>query len=179
MEIETIHEIINSAKQAWEKGDYKRAITHFQTAQQYYLEQNDPLNAAEMANNLSVALLQAGKKKQALEAVQGTAEIFATHNDRKRQAMALGNEAAVQEALKQYQTALALYQESAEIFKELGEKELASHIQKSIALIQVRTGKQLEGILAMQHSLDNIKKPTLWQRFYRWLLKFPFKLTGN
>lgn len=179
MEFETIQEIINSAKRAWEKGDFKRAATNFEAAQKYYQEQNDPLNAAEMANNLSVALLQAGKKQQALEAVQGTAEIFAAHNDRKRQAMALGNEAAALEELKKYDSAIALYQESVAIFKELGENELASHVQKSIALIQVKTGKQLEGILAMQQSLDNIKKPTLWQRIYRWLLKIPFKLTGN
>ena len=179
MEIENIQEIIQNAKQAWEQEDYKRAITNFQAAQKYYQEQNDPLNAAEMANNLSVAFLQAGKKKQALEAVIGTAEVFAAHNDRKRQAMALGNHAAALEELKQFDNAISLYQQSAEIFKDLGEKEMASHVQKSIALIQVRKGNQLESLFAMQQSLDNIKKPTLWQRIYRWLLKIPFKLLGK
>jgi tetratricopeptide (TPR) repeat protein len=179
MDMERMQETIENAKKAFQQGNYKSAITGFEAAKTYYESQKDVLNTAEMANNLSVALLQAGKKKQALEVVQGTAEIFQQHDDPKRQAIALGNQAAALDALKEYDTAISLYEQSAELLKKVGEKELASHVLKSISLIQVRKGKQLDGVFSMQQSLNNIENPTLWQRFYRWLLKIPFKLLGR
>ena len=179
MESNHIQEVLDKAKQAFQQGEFKSAIKGFETAQEFFQKENDLLNAAEMANNLSVALLQIGKKKQALEAVRGTADLFESHDDPKRQALALGNEAAALEALKHFDAAVPLCEKSGQILKEIGENELAAHVLKSLSLMQVRKGKQIEGILAMHQSLNAEEKLTLWQRFYRWLLEIPFKLSGR
>jgi tetratricopeptide (TPR) repeat protein len=179
MDLNSVQNTIEEAKRAFEKGDYKSASKGFKTAYNHFEVQNDPENAAEMANNLCVALLQIGKKKEALEIVEGTAEFFEKQANKKKQAIALGNQAAALEALKRFDEALNFYQQSADIFDEIGESALSSHVHKSIALIQVRNGKQLEGIFSMQKSLGNIEKPTVWQRIYRGLLKIPNKLIGK
>ena len=67
------------------------------------------LLAAEMSNNESVALLQAGQPGRALEAARGTDALFASASDPKRQAMALGNQAAALDALGRSDEALETY----------------------------------------------------------------------
>jgi tetratricopeptide (TPR) repeat protein len=73
----------------------------------------DELNAAEMKNNESVALLQAGKAKEALQATDGTEEVFQKAGDIKRQGIAVSNRAAALEGLKKWKEALAEYDRAA------------------------------------------------------------------
>ena len=176
MNSEKIELVISDSKKAWEAGNQKKAAEGFKTAYIYYQDQNDEYNAAEMANNLCVAYLQTGKKKEALELVEGTDKIFEKHNDYQKQAIALANQAEAHEALKQYPQAITFYQKSADLFKQIGQDDYASYVLKSLALLQVKQGKQLEGIFAMEQSLNSKGKLSVWQRFYRWLLKIPFKL---
>ena len=176
MNTETIEKTISEAKKSWEAGNHKKAAEGFKTALDFYKDQKDEYNAAEMANNLCVAYLQIGKKKEALELVNGTDIIFEEHNDFQKQAIALANQAEALEALKQYPQAVTLYQKSADLFKQIGQDDFASYVLKSLALLQVKQGKQLEGIFAMEQSLNSKGKLTVWQRIYRWLLKIPFKL---
>jgi tetratricopeptide (TPR) repeat protein len=125
-----------------------------------------------MKNNLSVALLQAGKAKAALEAAAGTDEIFARAGDVKRQAMAFGNQAAALEALKKPDQALEAYERSAALFAEAGEGEMRSIVLQSAAALKLRRGKMLDSALAMIGSVESTKKPNLMQRFLRFLLRF-------
>ena len=87
-------------KQEYEKGKYLSAADLFSQAAQAYASAKDELNAAEMKNNQSVALLQAGKAKEALQATDGTEEIFQQTGDLKRQGIAISNRAAALEGLK-------------------------------------------------------------------------------
>jgi len=176
MNTNTIEALVSEAKKAWQAGKHKIAADGFYTAYQFYQDQNDEYNAAEMANNLCVAYLQIGKKREALELVNGTDEIFKKYNDPEKQAIALANQAETLETLKQYQQAITCYQKSAEIFKEIGQDDHASYVLKSLALLQIKQGKQLEGIFAMEDSLNSKGKLSIWQRIYRWLLQIPFKL---
>ena len=69
-------------------------------AAQAYTSAKDELNTAEMMNNQSVALLQAGKAKEALQATEGTEDIFQKAGDIKRQGIAVSNRAAALEGSK-------------------------------------------------------------------------------
>ena len=51
----TPQEMIAQAKSAYEAEEFTQAAAAFAAAQQAYTAANDPLNAAEMANNRSVA----------------------------------------------------------------------------------------------------------------------------
>ena len=179
MEIQSIEEVVAEAKEYFQSKDYKKAIKGFEAAHKHYLGEGDELNAAEMANNISVALLQRGKKAQALEIVQGTDQIFEKHDDPFRQAMALGNYAAALEATKKFKEAEHAYQKSADLFEQLGEKEFRTTVMKSLATLQIRQGKQLESILSMQQSLSGKKNPSIKDRILSFLLKIPFKISNK
>ena len=178
-EILTPQQIAKEGKSAYTKGDYAQAAQAFEAARQGYISAGDDLLAAEMANNGSVALLQAGDAQAALQAVDGTAATFSTAGDQKRQAMALGNQAAALEALKQTEEAEKLYWQAAEILGTLGEDELRLSVMQSISALQLRTGRQLQAVATMQSGVENLGKPTLKQRLLKRLLNIPIKMMGD
>ena len=175
----TPQQITKEAKSAYSKGDYASAAKSFEAARQGYLSTGDELMAAEMANNVSVALLQAEDSDGALEAVEGTAEIFSKAGDDKRQAMALGNYAAALEALDRLDEAEQVYWQAAEILKNIGEDDLRLSVMQSISALQLRTGRQLQAVATMQSGVEDVSKPTLKQRFLKKLLNLPIKMISD
>src|SRR3990172_10712540 len=91
--------LADEGQAAYKKGDFISAGNPFRDAAEGYKLSGDELAAAEMANNLSVSLLQAGQAEKALQATLGTEEVFKRSGDLRRQAMAIGNQAAALEAL--------------------------------------------------------------------------------
>ena len=175
----SLEQTIAQAKAAYEDEDYAQAAELYKNAQKEYTAALDPLAAAEMANNCSVALLKAGDAKGSLQAVEGTDVVFSQANDVKRQAMALANKAAALESLKRYPDALELYEQSNELLKGIGENELRAYVLKSISTVQLRQGKQLEAIASMQASLDNQPNPGVKDRFVKRLIQQVFKLLNR
>jgi tetratricopeptide (TPR) repeat protein len=101
-----VQSLVEDGKTAFQAKQWQRAADSFRAAAQAYAGAGDDLNCAEMKNNLSVTLLQAGRAGEALEAALGTETVFGKANDLKRQGMALGNQAAALEALKRPEEAL-------------------------------------------------------------------------
>jgi tetratricopeptide (TPR) repeat protein len=163
--------LAEQGKQAFAAKDFHGAASFFTEAASDYEALEDTINAAEMKNNLSVALLQAGKAKPAYEAAAGTDEIFARAGDVERQAMAFGNQGAALEALKKFDQALEAYERSAALFAEAGETEMRSIVLQSAAAIKLRRGKMIDSALSMIGSVESTKKPTLMQRFLRFLVR--------
>jgi tetratricopeptide (TPR) repeat protein len=89
--------LADKAKQEYALGNYSAAADMFSQAAQAYSAARDELNAAEMKNNQSVALLQAGKAREALQATDGTEAIFQQAGDVKRQGITVANRAAALE----------------------------------------------------------------------------------
>lgn len=176
MEIENLEEIISTAKTDFHKGNFEKAIDGFTFAHKHYQETGDDFNTAEMANNLSVAYLQARKPKQALEIVEGTDKIFEAHNDITKQAMAMGNKGSALEALKRFDEAIEAYNQSVALFDEAGEKELKSYVLKSLSAIHLRKGDNFKSIFSMQRSLSAKENPTLKDRILKFILQIPQKL---
>ena len=108
--------LAEQGKQEYEMGKFAAAADLFSQAAQAYNNVDNALNAAEMKNNQSVALLQAGKAKEALEVTDGTEEIFQQAGDLKRQGIAVGNRAAALEGLKKWDEALGEYYRPPQIF---------------------------------------------------------------
>lgn len=158
-------------KLAFQEGQYEPAVQKFQEAADGYASLNDKANAAEMKNNLSVALLKLGRCQAALDAVLGTEQIFAKTNDLRREGMALGNQAAALEALKRWEDALAAYERSADLFQQAGDGDLRSTVLKSAAAIKLRRGKVTESAFKMIGSLEAKEKPSNFERFLRWILR--------
>ena len=124
-----------------------------------------------MKNNLSVALLKAGKPQEAYDAVLGTDEIFAREEDVLRQAIALGNLAAALEALGKRELAIEKYEQSADLFSKVGDGEKRSLVLKSAAALKIRQGKVIDSALSMIGSVESSPKPNLIQRILKFFLR--------
>jgi tetratricopeptide (TPR) repeat protein len=165
-------QIAAQGKQAFENKKFDEAAELFRLAADGYTAGRSALMAAEMMNNMSVALLQAGKPQQALDAALGTDQVFADAKDFKRYGMALGNQAAALEGLGRYDEALAVYELSAEIFAQAGEGDLRSMVMKSAAAIKLKTGKVTDSAFKMMGSLDVKDNPGFFERILKFLLRF-------
>jgi tetratricopeptide (TPR) repeat protein len=172
-------QIAAEAQAAYKAGDYAEAAKSYQAAEESYRLVGDLLSAAEAANNCCVSLLQAGRAKDAFEAVKGTVEIFEEASDLRRQAMALGNQAAALEAGKRLEDALSDYQKAADLFKQIGENELYTSTMQALSALQLRTGRQLEALATMKAGVDKIERPGLKNRFLKKILEIPFRLLNR
>jgi tetratricopeptide (TPR) repeat protein len=164
-------QLAEQGKQAFAAKQFDQAASAFTEAASAYEALDDSLNAAEMKNNLSVALLQAGDAQAAYDAAAGTDEIFGQAGDLKRQAMAYGNQASALEALKKFDQALEAYEKSAALFADAGESEMRSMVLQSAATIELRRGKVTDSALSMIGSVESTKKPNLLQRFLKLILR--------
>lgn len=159
-------------KQAYQDKNYDEAAEYFRQAAEGYTLARAGLLAAEMRNNMSVALLQAGKPQEALDAALGADQVFAGANDLKRQAMTLGNQAAALEGLRRYDEAIAAYERSAELFGSADEGDLRATVMKSAAALKLRTGKIADSAFKMMGSIEAKKTPSLFERIMKFLFRF-------
>lgn len=162
-------------KVEYENGNYSAAADLFLQAAQAYATMQDELNAAEMKNNQSVALLKAGKAKDALRATEGTEQIFADAGDLRRQAIAVGNRAAALEGLKKWNEALAEYDRAASIFEQAGAGDMHSVVRKAAANLNLKRGRFTDSQLDIYDSLRLVEKPTLTQRIMKFLIRIGVK----
>jgi tetratricopeptide (TPR) repeat protein len=175
MEILDPEQLAGEGQAAYNRADYLTAAHLFEAAGEGYQIVGNPLMAAEMANNCSVAYLKGADPQSALNAVIGTEQVFADHQDPLRQAMALGNRSAAMEGLNQLEQAIATYTQSAEILKSLGESELYAYVMQSISAIQLRQGQYMLAYATMSMGVMGLEKPDLTQKLFKILLQLPFK----
>lgn len=167
--------LAEQGKREYEQENYLAAADRFAQAAQVYALRKDELNAAEMKNNQSVALLQAGKAKEALHATEGTEEIFQKAGDIKRQGIAVSNRAAALEGLKQWKEALAEYDRAASLFEEIGEGDMHSTVRKAAANLNLKRGRLTDSQMDVFDSLRLVEKPTLLQRIMKFLVRMGFR----
>jgi tetratricopeptide (TPR) repeat protein len=161
---------------AYQKGQMEQAIQGFMEARQSYTQQGDQLKAAEMANNLSVALLQAGRPEEAVEAVRGTTEVFTAHGDRLRAAQSMGNLGSALLACRDREAAEEALRRAAEMFAEVGDKQARAQTLKTLSQIQLGQGQPLQALASMQAGLEEGGTKGLGSRVLKRLLRFASKL---
>ncbi len=165
-------DLAEEGKHLYGRGQYEQAAGLLRRAAEGYGRAGDPLNAAETNNNLSVALLKAGQPRQALEAALGTDAVFASASDRKRQAMALANQAAALEELGRAGEALETYGRSEALFAELGEGDMLAYVKQAMAAIRLKHGEVLQSALKMMGSVEAKSRPTFLERILKFLMRF-------
>ena len=153
---------------------YEEAAAAFERAALAFHATGDEVNAAEAANNASVASLLAGNPKKALQLADGTDQVFLSRGDVHRQGIALANQAAALEALNRLKEALERYKSASDLLKQSGDKEKRAMVLGIISSLQLRTGNQLQALASMDAALDQKKKLSLKERLLQKLLKVPF-----
>ena len=175
MEHPTIVTLVEQGKKEYEQGNFLAAADSFSQAAQAYSSSRDELNAAEMKNNQSVALLQAGKAKEALQATEGTEDIFQKAGDIKRQGIAVSNRAAALEGLKQWNEALEEYDRAAALFEQVGEGDMHSMVRKTAANLNLKRGHITDSQMDVFDSLRLVEKPSLAQRIMKFFIRIGFR----
>lgn len=171
---------MKAAKAAYGRGEWAAAAQFYQAARAGYESRLAPLDAAEMANNASVAYLQGGDADQALAAVVGTPEIFADAGDLRRQGMALGNRGAALEALERFDEAIETYEESARVLEQAGEDQLRANVMTSLSQLQFSMGRRLQALASMQSGMEGVRRPSPKQSMIKKLLNIPIEMmTGK
>jgi len=165
-------QLAEQGKQAFRNKSFVEAAELFKQAADGYGAVQSDLMAAEMRNNISVALLQAGRAEESLAAALETDQVFAQAGDTKRQGMALGNQAAALEALNRYDEAVEKYDLAAALFSQAGEGELRALVMKSSAAVKLKTGKVTDSAFKMIGSLDANPHPGFFERILKFFLRF-------
>ena len=163
--------LAEQGKNEYEQGNFRAAADFFRQSAQAYDFAGNPANAAEMKNNQSVALLQAGKARDALQATEGTEAIFEQAHDLKRQGIAVSNRAAALEGLKRWKEALAEYERAASILEQAGEGDMHSMVRKASANIHLKLGHVNDTQMDIYDSLRLVEKPTFTQRMMKFLMR--------
>jgi len=167
-------QLAEQGKEEYAKGNHAAAANLFAQAAQAYTDAQDELNAAEMKNNQSVALLQAGKAKEALQATDGTEEIFQKAGDIKRQGIAVGNRAAALEGLKKVDEALVEYERAAFLLEKAGEGDMHSIVRKAAANLNLKRGRVTAAQMDVYDSLRLVEKPNFTQRIMKFFKRIGF-----
>ncbi len=167
------------ALNAYQLEAYDDAVRGFQAAKREFLDRGDEINAAEAANNLSVVLLKMDRPYEALDAVKGTPEIFRRANINQREAMALGNLAAVLEATGEVKQAEEHYIQALTCLEECDDQETRSYILQALSRLQLRGGKPLDALTSMQGALDSQPRRNWRDRILRKLFDLPAQLLGR
>jgi tetratricopeptide (TPR) repeat protein len=168
-----VSELEQQALAAYADGDLQRAIELFDRARHGYEQNSDGAKAAEMANSLSVALLQAGRSDEALQAVEGTAAVFAELGDQSRQATATGNFAAALEATGQLGPAEQNYRQAADLFAALGDSDAERHTLTALSQLQLKQRRPLEAAATLSASRAD---RSLRGRLLNWLFRIQSRL---
>ncbi len=165
-------ELSKQATTAYNDGEYAIAAGLFAQAAESHARLGNDLDAVEMQNNQSVALLQAGDAANALAVVRGTSALFKDAGDIRRAGFALGNEAAALQALERFDEALTLYHQSADLLEQAGEDQMRATVMHSISALQLKTGKYIDAVASMQNGLAGVEKPSIKQKLMKALLRF-------
>jgi tetratricopeptide (TPR) repeat protein len=171
-DILTPQQLADQGKTEYQNGNFASAAQLFAAAAEGFSIIDNKLDAAEMRNNQSVALLQNNDAKDAYDAVKGTVEIFSDAGDIRRKGFALGNEGAALEALGEWSDAAQKYRESADALEEAGEEQMRSQVLQSLSALQVKHGQAIDAVITMQDGLSGVKKPTLKQKVIKKLVRF-------
>jgi tetratricopeptide (TPR) repeat protein len=166
--------LAEQGKEEYAQGNHAAAAGLFAQAAQAYTDAWDELNAAEMKNNQSVALLQAGRAQEAFEVTDGTEAVFQQAGDLKRQGIAVANRAAALEGLKNVNEALAEYERAASLLEQAGEGDMHSLIRKAAANLNLKRGRISAAQMDVYDSLRLVEQPSFTQRILKFLRRLGF-----
>ncbi len=155
------------------------AAEKFREAARLYEAAGQPVDAAEMLNNVAVVRLAEKDWEAALEAVHGTPALFAQHGERLRQAQALSNQAAAHDGAGRLDEAAALYEQAIDLYKELGDNENRAACWKALSSLQIRQDNKLQALASMQAGLNLSTDLSPKEKTLKGLLDQAFKLMNG
>lgn len=160
---------------------YADAAARFTEAAAAFEADGQPLDAAEMRNNLCVVRLAQQDWPAALAAVEGTPAIFEAAGDATRAARAVGNLARALEGVGRLDEAADAYEQAIARYSALGaaEDENRAACYKALSGIQLKQDKKFQALASMQSGLNLTQTLSAREKTLKGLLDQAFKLMGR
>jgi len=160
-------ELKQKGVELFEQFEYEQAIKVFNQAKNAFEEDDNSIMAAEMLANIGLVHRALGQGQQALDAMGQALVTFQREDDALRTAQVLGNMGGVYAKMKDREQAYNTYRQAADIFEELGKKEMYGQTLLAMGQLQLDEGKFLAGAATYQVALENVEKPTWQQRMIK------------
>ena len=158
---------------------YDEAAEAFARAAEAFAAESERGPAAEMMNNVAVVCLARQQWEMALNAAQGTPEIFRALGDKLREAQAIGNVANALENLNRLDEAGQKYEQAIDLFSALGEKENRAACWKALSNLQIKQDKKLQALASMQAGLNLAENLSPREKTLKGLLDKAMKMIGG
>lgn len=170
------HKLHQEGVKLFRAGKYEAALSKFQAALD---GESDPKHLAEIYNDVGVAHKELEDYPAAYLALNEAMTRFTQLDDKKGQAQTLGNRAAVYEAEGLAEEAVETYKQSAAIFEELGESEMAMYVWQAVSRLRMKQGQYIAAIGAYEEGVDNMPQSSFKAKIMRQLLKVPGSMIGG
>jgi tetratricopeptide (TPR) repeat protein len=170
------HKLHQEGVKLFRSGKYEAALEKFQAALD---SESDPKHLAEIYNDVGVTHKELEDYPAAYLALNEAMTRFTQLGDKKGQAQTLGNRAAVYEAEGLSEEAVETYKQSATIFEELGESELAMYVWQAVSRLRMKQGQYIAAIGAYEEGVENMPKDSFKAKILRQILKAPGSMIGG
>lgn len=139
----------------------------------------DARQTAEIYNDLGVTYKQLKNYPAAHQALDEAWSRFTDLDDTKGQAQTLGNRAVVYEAEELFEKAVEAYKESAGMFEEIGESEMAMYVWQAVSRLRMQQKQYLAAIGAYEEGIENMPKSSFKKKILQQILKIPGGMIGS
>lgn len=160
---------------AFRAGDYELAQEKLLSLVQVATEENDLAKVAEANNDLGVVRKQLDDIDGALEALHKALKYYQDNDDELGEAKVLGNFGMVEESAEKYEDAIQSYLDSATIFEELGNSEMAMYSWQALSKLRLKNKEWLAAIAAYEAGIAHLPDSSFKKKTIQALLKTPSK----
>lgn len=162
---------------AFRKEDYEVALAKFNEA--LSAAADDPKLTAEIYNDIGVTQKQLEDFPAAHAALDEAWNRFSELDDKKGQAQTLGNRAAVLEDEALPEEAVEAYKQSATMFEEIGESEMAMYVWQAVSRLRMGQKQYIAAIGAYEEGVENMPKGSFKRKVLQQLMKLPGNMLGG
>jgi tetratricopeptide (TPR) repeat protein len=157
---------------------YAEAASAFAEAAAALESAGDHGAAAEMRNNLCVALMAQNNWDEALAAVQGTPEAFRALGDRLREGQAVANLAAAHDGAGHVEQAAEAYVQAIDLLGQAGDPETRAACFKKLSALQIKLGQQMQALASMRSGLNLSSELAPKEKLLKELLNKAMRMMG-
>lgn len=163
----------------FKQKDYEAAKQVFQQAIDAYQSEQNHMLAAEMQVNLGLVQRALGENQPALDVTMEAYKVFEAHKDSRRMAMAMGNLGGVYVELGDKEQAYNCYRRAADLFQELGEKQMYGETMIAMGRLQADEGKIGAAAATYEAGLGEMEGLNARQKMLKGLIGIRNKITGG
>ncbi len=163
----------------YQKGRYAEAVAAFESAAAAYRDEGNPALAAEMQNNLAVALRALKDYPRATTVLETVIIELRALNDTHRLALALGNLGSVRLEANDLPRAADALNESLALLDPKDHKAERSEVLRVLGEVRLKQGRYLDGLVNYEAGLRDVENPNAQQSWLRKLLEKPLKMLGR